>query len=186
MSRRPRRRRGDPRREALAGPGAARRDRPELPGLREEALRQAPPPADLPAVRPRRRPAPPRRDHRLRPAFRQVLEQPVRAGRPVAGEGPERQAAGKPRHPIGPCAWPGRSVKRTGHPGASATATALLVRPPRERPVPWPEVPLLRPPPSGSPGPPCRRRTRAGGRTPRTRRRNRARRPPEAAGAGTA
>ncbi len=186
MSRRPRRRRGDPGGEArvrLVVPG---RDRPELPGLREEALHQVPPAADVPVVRPRHRPAPLRRDHRLRPAFRQVLEQPVGVERLVPDQRPERQAAGKPRHPLGSCAWPGRIVNRTRCPRASTTATALLVRPPLERPVPWLEVPLLRRTPSGAPGPPCRRRTPTRGRTPRTGRRKRARKPRKAPSAGTA
>ena len=38
--------------------------------------------------------------HRLRAALRQVLQKPVGAGRPVAHEGPEREAAGKLRHPL--------------------------------------------------------------------------------------
>ncbi len=86
--------------EARGGPVTARRDRPELPGLREETVHHVPPPVHLPVTRPRCRPVPFRRDHRLRAAPVQVVQQPVGAGRPVADEGPELQPARKPRHPL--------------------------------------------------------------------------------------
>ena len=89
----------NPRREAPVRPVAARRDRPELPGLREEVLHRVPPAVHVPVMLPYRRPVPPRRDHRLRAPSLQVLKEPVRAGRPVADQRPEREAAGEIRNP---------------------------------------------------------------------------------------
>ncbi len=57
-----------------------------------------PPSAPLPAVLPRLRPVPPRRGHRPGASPFQILQQPVRAGRPVAGQGPEPEAFKELRH----------------------------------------------------------------------------------------
>ncbi len=88
----------NPRREARGGPVTARRDRPELPGFREGIPGPVPPYVPLPVVLRRLRPAPPRRDHCSGASPLQILQQPVRAGRPVAGQGPEPEAIQKLRH----------------------------------------------------------------------------------------
>ena len=140
-----------------------RRHRPELLDFGEEILDLVPPPVHLPVMLPGFRPVPPRRDHRHRAASLHILEQPVRVERPVPDEGPEREILGQaaPAPPRG--RGPGREGSRSG-PGIRARPRcrpprSCCVRPPRERPIPWRQVPLLRPPPSGEPARPCRRRT---------------------------
>ncbi len=110
---------------------------------------------------------------------------PCRRPEPRTGA-PNRSPSGSAGTPVRSCAWPGRTVNRTRHPGASTTATALPVRSPRERPVPCLPVPLPRPPPSGAPGRPRRRRPRAQGRTRPTTHRKHARKPRKASSGGTA
>ena len=61
----------------------------------------APPPVHLPVMLPGFRPVPPRRGHRHRAASLHLPGQPVRAGRPVPDEGPDREIPGKRRHPRG-------------------------------------------------------------------------------------
>ncbi len=100
MMRPPRRRRGESR------PRSSRRSchgtsRP--PGTPRASRRNCPAGAAIrtsPCHAPGRRPVPPCGNHRLRAAGVQIPEQPVRAGRPVADEGPEREAARKPRNTL--------------------------------------------------------------------------------------
>ena len=87
-----------PRREARVRPVVARRHRPELPGSGGEVPDLTPPPVHLPAVLPGLRPVPPRRDHRL-------PGQPVRAGRPVAGDPSGNARAPPPRTAGCPPRW---------------------------------------------------------------------------------
>ena len=65
------------------------------------------------------------------------------------------------------CACPGTVQKSTGLPSASVSASILVVMPPRERPMAWQRVPLLRPDPSGGPSQSSRQSWRIPGRHPR-------------------
>ncbi len=153
MSRRPRRQRDE------SPPRSARRSSHRVAISRTPPPRSSregsPPALHVPVMRPGFRPVRFRRDRRGPPVPR-----PVRVERPVPSQRPGRKAVAQVLTPIWPCAWPGRIMKPTGHPGAAA---ALRVRPPSSV-----RSPGLRPPLR---------------RTSRTRRRKRARRPPEAAGA---
>ena len=130
-----------PRHEADIRPGISRRHRAELPGFRKQVL-----------VRCRHRyisrswsrgsfrffpggitASAPRRSNSLTSQSASNALSPTTAPkeRPFKSFGTTGRS----------CAWPGRITNRTDWPSASASATALPGKPPRERPIPWRRVP---------------------------------------------
>ena len=91
----------NPGREALVRLVVSRRHRPELLGSREEIPGPVPPSAHFAVMLPGRLPVLLRGYHRRGAALLKFSDQPVRAGRPVPGQGAEREILQEPRRPRG-------------------------------------------------------------------------------------
>ena len=132
----------NPGREALVRLVVSRRHRPELFDSREEIPGPAPPSAHFAVMLPGRLPVLLRGYHRRGAALLNVSEQPVRAGRPVPGQGPELKILKQVRRPLEVVRLAGKDhephqaaerVRDCGSPARQAAAgasDALLFGPP--------------------------------------------------------